>query len=58
MSASLKDVIEADKVSLNIRIRILDRITNSCLSRKVNYNLRLKLIKRLVDNSSVSNVTL
>ena len=38
VTASLQDIVESDKVALNISIRISDAVADSCLSGKVHDN--------------------
>ena len=58
MSARFKDVIEADYIGIDICIRMVDGITNTRLSSKVDHDRRLIFIKNLFYEFFVCEVSL
>ena len=56
MTASLKDIIEANEVALDISIWINNTITYSCLSSKVDYNVYVVVGEDLVDEGLVGDI--
>ena len=56
MAASLEDIIETDKVGLDVSSRIGDAVAHSGLGGKVHYNLRLILSKDIVNQLLISYI--
>ena len=46
--AGLQNIVEADQVALDIDIRMIDRVTNACLSSQVHHNSGLVFGKYLI----------
>ena len=57
MPAGLQDVVEPDHVALDVRIRILDAITDTGLSGKVHNDIELVFIEEAIDESLVGEVS-
>ena len=57
ISACFKDVIESDDVRFDIDIRVIDRITDTCLCSKIDYDRRLIFIEDVVDQFLICNAS-
>ncbi len=58
MPASLQDVVEPDHVALDVRIRVLDAITDARLSCKVHDDIEVVFLEEAVDEGLVGEVAL
>ncbi len=58
MAAGFQDVIEAQDISLNIHIRVRDRVAHTCLSCEVHDNSGVIVCKNLIDERTICNRTL
>ena len=56
VAAGLQDIVEADKVGLNIGIGISDGVSYSGLCRQIDHHSKLLLLKELFDGSLVSQI--
>ena len=56
MSARLQHIIEANQIRLNIRIRIGDRVPDTCLRRQIHHNIRLIFGKYPIHRLLVSQI--
>ena len=58
MPASLQDVVEPDHVALDVRIRVLDAITDTGLRGEVHDDIKVVFLEELVDEGLVGEVAL
>ena len=58
VATGFQDVVEADKVGLDIGIRIGDAIAYACLCREIDDDLWLVLCKELVNERTVGDIAL
>ena len=52
------DVVETDDITLDICLRVGDRVAHTCLCREVHDNIKLILGKELVNQRLIGNVAL
>ena len=58
MTASLQNIVESNQVTLDISIRIRDRISHASLSSQIHHHLWLMLLKELVHYRLVSDTAI
>ena len=58
MTASLQDIVETYQVTLDISIRIRDRISHASLSSQIHYHLWLMLLKEFVHHRLVCDTAI
>ena len=58
MPTGLQDVVEPDHVALDVGIRVLDAIADTCLSSKVHDDIEVVFLEEVVNESLVSEVAL
>lgn len=58
VTTGFQDIVEADKVGLDIGIGIGDAIAYACLSREIDDDLWLVLCKELVNERTVGDIAL
>ena len=56
MSASLKDVVEANEVALDIGIWIGDAVADACLCGEVDHHIEVILVKEFINHRFVGDV--
>ena len=57
MAAGLQQIVEADDIAFDIRIRVIDGISDARLRRKIYYNIKVILMKQLIYQSLISDRT-
>ena len=57
VTAGFKDVVEADDVTLDIGIRVLDAVAHARLGSEIHYNVEMVLLKEAVNEGFVGKVT-
>ena len=58
VTTGFENVIETNKVTLNIGIRIGNTVTNTSLCRKINHHIKVIISKKPINKSLVRKVTL
>ena len=58
MPAGLQDVVESDHVALDIGIRVLDAIADTCLGGQVHDDVKVVLLEKVIDEGLVGEVAL
>ena len=56
MPASFEDVHKSDQIGIDIRMRVRQRIANSCLGSEIDHKIKLVLAEKLLNRRSVSQV--
>ena len=56
MPAAFQHVIKADQITLDVCVRIRNRIPHACLCRQIYYDIRFFAFKQLLHRSSVRNI--
>lgn len=56
MTAGFQNVVEADHIALDISIWVGDGVTNTCLRTKVNHNVRVILLKNVIDENFIRKI--
>ena len=56
ISYSFKDIVETDDIAEDIGIRMIDRISDACLSGQIDNDVKMTVFKKFVDELLVGNI--